>query len=64
MSKNTCLRYLDISNNKLKPTSLKKWADILGKTALRHLDLCYNDVKDEGTMFLIRGLRILNEGKT
>ena len=56
LSKNTTLRHLDISNNKFFPSSFKKWADVLGKTALRYLDLSFNDLSEEGSMYIVQGL--------
>jgi Leucine-rich repeat (LRR) protein len=53
LSKNTTLRHLDISNNKFNPSSLKKWAEILGRTALRYLDLSNNDLSDEGSLSIV-----------
>ena len=46
--KNFTLTHLDISSNKLKPSSLKKWADVIGKSGLVYLDVSFNDLENEG----------------
>lgn len=56
LGKNTTLRHLDLSNNKFSPPSLKKWADVLGRSALRYLDLSNNDLNDEGALYIVQGL--------
>jgi hypothetical protein len=56
MQKNIGLKYLDLAYNKLKPDSLDKWANVLGRTSLTHLDLSGNDIDDKGVLCILKGL--------
>ena len=56
LSRNTTLRSLDISNNRIGGPSLKRWQEVIGKCNLRHFDISNNNLYDEGAQFLIRGL--------
>lgn len=56
MAKNTTLKQLDLTNNKITSAGVKRWSEVLGKTGLTHLDLSCNEFGDEGTLALVKGL--------
>ncbi len=61
MQKNIGLKYLDLAYNKFKPDSLEKWATVLGRTSLTHLDLSGNDIDDKGVLYILQGLQVMRE---
>jgi Ran GTPase-activating protein (RanGAP) involved in mRNA processing and transport len=56
LSRNTTLRHLDISTNRIGGQSLKRWQEVIGKANLRYFDISNNPLYDEGAQCLIRGL--------
>ncbi len=56
LSRNSTLRHLDISSNRIGGPSLKRWQEVIGKCNLRYFDISNNPLYDEGAQCLIRGL--------
>ena len=46
-----------MSENEITPASLKRWGEVLGRTALKHLDLAFNNIEDEGVKHIVKGLQ-------
>lgn len=56
LGRNTLLKILDLSSNKITGNGLHKWSDILGKTGITHLDFSNNNLGDEGILCIVKGL--------
>jgi Ran GTPase-activating protein (RanGAP) involved in mRNA processing and transport len=56
IARNSTLRHLDISSNRIGAESMKRWEEILGHAPLKYLDISCNNLYDEGAMCVIRGL--------
>ena len=56
VARNSSLRHLDISNNRITGVSMKRWEEVIGKCHLKHFDISCNPLYDEGSQCLIRGL--------
>jgi Leucine Rich repeat len=48
LSRNTHLRYLDLSNNRIGKETMKRWQEVIAKSSLRYLDFSNNPLYDEG----------------
>ncbi len=56
IARNSTLRHLDISSNKVTGESMKRWEEVLGKSYLRYFDVSHNNLGDEGAVSLVKAL--------
>jgi len=56
LSRNSTLKVLDLSNNRIGPEPMKRWQEIIGKCSLKSLDLSNNPLYDEGALCIFKGL--------
>lgn len=56
LARNSTLRHLDISQNRIEQHSMHRWEEVLGRSPLKYLDISCNNLHDEGAMCVIRGL--------
>lgn len=56
VARNQTLVHLDLSHNRVTGESMRRWQEVLGKSHLRHFDLSFNPLRDEGAQCVIRSL--------
>jgi Leucine Rich repeat len=56
VARNSTLRHLDISSNRIKQESMARWQEVIGKCSLRYFDISCNYLYDEGAICIIKGL--------
>lgn len=56
IARNSTLRHLDISQNRIEQQSMHRWEEVLGRCPLKYFDISSNNLHDEGAMCVIRGL--------
>jgi Ran GTPase-activating protein (RanGAP) involved in mRNA processing and transport len=56
VARNQTLRHLDLSHNRLTGESMRRWQEVLGKSHLRHFDVSFNPLRDEGAQCVIKAL--------